>query len=104
MKREKETFIANRVLESITGTTKEPTSTKELMLRTGLTLRQLKAVIYQLRKDHPICSRSKDGGGYWIAQTDDEVREFINMLHARVYSSQKTLDYMLNHLDALDEE
>ena len=103
MKKEEFNDLAELVLGSITGTSENPTTRDELLRRTGLKLRDLKLIIYRLREHYPICSRETDGGGYWIANTDDDVREYIQMLVNRMRGNNTTIKYMLSHLKSLDE-
>lgn len=87
------------VLEQIPNKRAEAIQSRELQARTGLPLRRLKEVITELRKDYPICSKETDGGGYWIAENEDDIREFIMMISRRRDGYNKTIDRMQRHLD-----
>ena len=85
------TFIPKRQSDAVPG--------RELTALTGLSLRKLKQVITELRKTHPICSRETDGGGYWMAENESDVREFIMMIARRRNGYTKTINRMQRHLD-----
>lgn len=87
------------VLEKIPTKKAEAIQSKELQALTGLPLRRLKEVITELRKTYPICSKEIDGGGYWIAENEDDIREFIMMITRRRNGYNKTIDRMQRHLD-----
>ena len=85
------TFIPKRQSDAVPG--------RELTALTGLSLRKLKQVITELRKTHPICSKETDGGGYWVAENESDVREFIMMIARRRNGYTKTINRMQRHLD-----
>ncbi len=85
------TFIPKRQSDAVPG--------RELRALTGLSLRKLKQVITELRKTHPICSKETDGGGYWIAENESDVREFIMMIARRRNGYTKTINRMQRHFD-----
>ena len=87
------------VLEKIPAKKAEAIQSKELQALTGLPLRRLKEVITELRKEYPICSKEIDGGGYWIAENKDDIREFIMMIAKRRDGYNKTINRMQRHLD-----
>ena len=87
------------VLEKIPTKKVEAIQGRELQALTGLPLRRLKEVITELRKTYPICSKEIDGGGYWIAENEDDIREFIMMITRRRNGYNKTIDRMQRHLD-----
>ena len=62
----------------------------------GLSDRQMRIAIYQLRNDGVlICSRGGHGGGYWMAKDLDDVQSFINTeLRSRAYDMLKTAQRM----------
>jgi hypothetical protein len=65
---------------------------KLLKKTTGLTDRQLRLAIYQLRNDGVlICSRGGFGGGYWMAKDLDDLLTFIEReLKSRAYDMLRT--------------
>lgn len=87
------------VLEQIPNRRVEAIQSRELQARTGLPLRRLKEVITELRKEYPICSKEIDGGGYWIAENENDIREFIMMIAKRRNGYNKTINRMQRHLD-----
>lgn len=65
---------------------------------TGFSYREIKAVISELRKSYPICSKETKGGGYWIAESEQDVVDFIQMIERRKAGYQATIDTMKTHL------
>lgn len=70
----------------------------ELCKLTGLKPRELKEIITKLRKKHPICSKQTQGGGYWIAESRAEVKEFIDMIKARKAGYSRTISSMYGRM------
>ncbi len=91
--------LKSMVLERIPDKRAEAIPSKELQALTGLSFRKLKEVITELRKTHPICSKEIDGGGYWIAENENDIREFIMMIARRRNGYDKTINRMQRHLD-----
>ena len=91
--------LKGMVLEHIPDKKAEAIQGRELQALTGLPLRRLKEVITELRKTHPICSKETDGGGYWIAEDRNDIREFIMMIAKRRDGYNKTINRMRRHLD-----
>ena len=87
------------VLELIPNKRAEAIQSKELQVRTGLPLRRLKEVITELRKTYPICSKEIDGGGYWMAENKNDIKEFILMIKRRRDGYTQTIKRMQKHLD-----
>lgn len=93
--------LKSMVLELIPDKRAEAIQSKELQALTGLPLRRLKEVITELRKEYPICSKEIDGGGYWIAESENDIREFIMMIAKRRNGYNKTINRMQRHLDSM---
>ena len=91
--------LKSMVLEQIPNKKAEAIPGKELQALTGLPLRKLKEVITELRKEHPICSKETDGGGYWMAENENDIREFIMMIAKRRNGYTQTINRMQRHLD-----
>ena len=91
--------LKNMVLELIPDKKAKAIQSKELRVLTGLSFRKLKEVITELRKTYPICSKEIDGGGYWMAENENDIREFIMMIARRRNGYTKTIDRMQRHLD-----
>jgi DNA-binding IscR family transcriptional regulator len=91
--------LKSMVLELIPDKRAEAIQSKELQVLTGLPLRKLKEVISELRKEYPICSKETDGGGYWIAENENDIREFIIMIAKRRNGYTQTINRMQRHLD-----
>ena len=91
--------LKGMVLEHIPDKKAEAIQGRELQALTGLPLRRLKEVITELRKTHPICSKETDGGGYWIAEDRNDIREFIMMIARRRDGYTQTINRMQRHLD-----
>ena len=67
----------------------------------GLSDRQMRIAIYQLRNDGClICSRGGRGGGYWMAENAAELLEFVDReLKSRAYDMLRTAKRMENACD-----
>ncbi len=91
--------LKSMVLELIPDKKAEAIQSRELQTLTGLSFRKLKEVITELRKEHPICSKETDGGGYWMAENENDIREFIMMIAKRRNGYTKTINRMRRHLD-----
>lgn len=92
-------YLKSMVLELIPDKRMEAIQSKELQALTGLSLRKLKEVITELRKEYPICSKETDGGGYWMAENENDIREFIMMIAKRRNGYTQTINRMQRHLD-----
>lgn len=89
--------IKEQVLNLIPDSKDNAMTSKELMSFTGLKFRELKEIIAELRILHPICSRETDGGGYWMAENDNDIDEFVAMISRRRDGYNKTIAIMENH-------
>lgn len=90
--------IKEQVLDLIPNNKDNAISSRDLMNFTGLTFRQLKRIISELRVLYPICSKETDGGGYWMAENDEDIKEFIKMIARRRDGYNKTINVMENHI------
>lgn len=90
--------VKEQVLNLIPSNRKNAITSKELMSFTGLKFRELKEIIAELRIEYPICSRETDGGGYWVAEDDLDIKEFIAMIGRRRDGYNKTITIMENHI------
>jgi len=90
--------IKEQVLDLIPNNKDNAISSRDLMNFTGLTFRQLKRIISELRVLYPICSKETDGGGYWMAENDEDIKEFIKMISRRRDGYNKTINVMENHI------
>lgn len=90
--------VKEQILNLIPQGRKNAITSKELMSFTGLKFRELKEIIAELRILHPICSRETDGGGYWIAENEIDIKEFIAMIARRRDGYNKTITIMENHI------
>lgn len=93
------TDIQEQVLNLIPKKRKDAITSKELMNFTGLSFRSLKEIISELRIIYPICSRETDGGGYWLAEDERDIKEFISMISRRRDGYNKTIAIMENHIN-----
>ena len=91
------TDIQEQVLNLIPKKRKDAITSKELMNSTGLSFRRLKEIISELRIIYPICSQETDGGGYWMAENDNDIDEFVAMISRRRDGYNKTIAIMENH-------
>lgn len=90
--------LKERVLKLIPDTRSNAITSRELMSFTGLKFRMLKEIIAELRLLHPICSKETEGGGYWMAEDDGDIKEFVKMISRRRDGYNKTIDIMENHI------
>lgn len=93
------TDIREQVLNLIPKKREDAITSKELMNFTGLSFRHLKEIISELRIIYPICSRETDGGGYWLAEDERDIKEFISMISRRRDGYNKTIAIMENHIN-----
>ena len=93
------TDIQEQVLNLIPKKREDAITSKELMNFTGLSFRHLKEIISELRIIYPICSRETDGGGYWLAEDERDIKEFISMISRRRDGYNKTIAIMENHIN-----
>lgn len=93
------TDIQEQVLNLIPKKREDAITSKELMNFTGLSFRELKKIISELRIVYPICSRETDGGGYWLAEDERDIKEFISMISRRRDGYNKTIAIMENHIN-----
>lgn len=93
------TGIQEQVLNLIPKKREDAITSKELMNFTGLSFRHLKEIISELRIIYPICSRETDGGGYWLAEDERDIKEFISMISRRRDGYNKTIAIMENHIN-----
>lgn len=71
----------------------------DLCARVGMSKRMVKEVITLLRDEHPVCAQETNGGGYWIAESDEDVYAFIRMIERRKRGYDETIDKMRAHVD-----
>lgn len=70
-------------------------TSRELCSNFNLSFRQLKEVITELRKDgYPIVAKETDGGGYWLAENELDIIDFINMIGRRKRGYEETIVVM----------
>ena len=91
--------IQEQVLNLIPKKREDAITSKELMNFTGLSFRHLKEIISELRIIYPICSRETNGGGYWLAEDERDIKEFISMISRRRDGYNKTIAIMENHIN-----
>jgi DNA-binding IscR family transcriptional regulator len=92
------TDIQEQVLNLIPKKREDAITSKKLMNFTGLSFRRLKEIISELRIIYPICSRETYGGGYWLAEDERDIKEFISMISRRRDGYNKTIEVMQNHI------
>ena len=93
------TDIQEQVLNLIPKKREDAITSKKLMNFTGLSFRHLKQIIFELRMTYPICSKETDGGGYWLAEDERDIKEFILMISRRRDGYNKTIAIMENHIN-----
>lgn len=78
------------------GTRDKPVTREHLKVATGMTDRQNRAIIEDLRKDGMrICSTAQKGG-YWIARTEKEYKAFRTEYLSGAYKRLETVKKMDN--------
>lgn len=96
---EKFTDLEIAVLNKIQNSTKLiPITSKQLCFEFNITFRQLKQVITSLREFYPIVSKETGGGGYWIAEDDLDVINFVSMIEARKRGYEETINKMTKYI------
>ena len=98
MKRDIREIRKTTILNLMPKRRAEAIQSKELMNSTGLTFREIKDLITELRIEHPICAKETEGGGYWIAETDQDILEFVGMIERRRDGHNHTIEVMRNHM------
>ena len=87
------------VLNKLINTDKyHPIKSKILCEECNITFRRLKQIVKKLRNEYPIVAKETDGGGYWMAKTNDEIISFTNMIEARKNGYEETIFQMHKHL------
>ncbi len=86
------------ILSLIPQTQEEAIPGPKLSRLTHLTPRAIKALIAELRVEYPICSKETDGGGYWMAENEQDIIEFIKMIERRRNAYNKTIEVMSHHM------
>lgn len=90
--------MKERLLNLIPDEKERAITGRELTSLTGIKLRQLKVLITELRMEYPICSKETEGGGYWMAETNEDIKEFVKMISRRRDGYNKTIEVMQNHI------
>ena len=90
--------MKERLLNLIPNEKERAITSKELISLTGIKFRQLKILITELRMEYPICSKETEGGGYWMAENDEDIKEFVKMISRRRDGYNKTIEVMQNHI------
>lgn len=86
------------ILSLIPQTREEAIPGSELSRLTHLTSRAVKGLITALRVEHPICSKETEGGGYWMAESEQDIIEFVKMIERRRNAHNKTIEIMSHHI------
>ena len=73
---------------------KNPVQGRTLCNEINVSFRELKRIITDLRKDYPIVAKETEGGGYWIAETEDDVIDFIRMIQRHQKGYEETIKTM----------
>jgi len=72
----------------------KPIKLSKLNDNVGLSARETKRIISDLRNDYPIVAKETEGGGYWIAESNDDIIEFIQMITRRRDGYDDTIQKM----------
>ena len=92
----------DRILGLIPSKKKYALSGSEISLITGYSSRKVRRLINDLRNEFPIVAKEADKGGYWLAESKEDIKDFINMQQNRMNGYQRTINAMANHLKADD--
>jgi len=90
--------IQERLVELLQPGIENAKSKEYLASAIGCSISQVRKAIKELRKSYPICSCIKPGG-YWLATTADEVREFAMLLLQHIEGYECTYNRMRSHLE-----
>jgi len=77
------------------------TTTKTITNLTGISPRDIRQIISDLREEYPICSTTYNGGGYFIANTNKEIGRFIKGIQNRINEHEVTITNMIRHVNKL---
>ena len=80
------------------GSKRRPVSTRDICFEYNLNMRDLRYIISDLREDYPILSTKANGGGYWIAEDDEDLEQFIKQLHVLEKKYKNMIKLMKSHL------
>lgn len=72
----------------------KPITADKLCSNFNITFRHLKQIITALREDYPIVAKETDGGGYWLAESENDIIEYINMINRRKRGYENTIKIM----------
>lgn len=98
-KSEKFEELKMSILNKIQNANKQyPITSKKLCDEVNISFRILKQCITSLREEYPIVSKETNGGGYWIATTDEEILNFMNMIEARKKGYTETISRVSNFI------
>ena len=76
----------------------KPIKLNTLCKEFSLTRRQMQKIMFELRKTYPIVAKETEGGGYWIAETEDDIVSYIHMMTNRIKGYTETINLMNAHL------
>lgn len=99
-KEKKYTVMHMMVLGKIrsSASKEKPIKQKDLRYDLNISSRKLKAIISDLRDEYPIMSRQSNGGGVWLATSEEEILDFITMINSHKKTYEKTIEKMNRHL------
>lgn len=72
----------------------KPITANKLCSNFNITFRHLKQIITALREDYPIVAKETDGGGYWLAESEDDIVAYIQMIERRKNGYVNTINIM----------
>lgn len=77
----------------------KPIKGNQICFELGLPFRVVKQLISSLREEYPIVSKETDGGGYWLAEDNNDIIKFIQMINARRSGYDETIIKMQKFLN-----
>lgn len=65
---------------------------------TNISRRQVGYIINELREFYPICSTTLDGGGYWIADCNKDIVDFVKQEEKLIKAHKQNINFMEGHI------
>lgn len=95
-------IIDHHVLTRIPSRQALAISVRDICSVTGFTPREVKEAVKRLRGRYPICAKIVGGGGYWMAENELDIQNFIRLIKRRMETFEVTIAKMNDHLQDLE--
>lgn len=76
----------------------EAIPSKVLAKQMSISQRMLRTLISDAREFYPICSKLVEGGGYWIANNNEDISRFIRTIQYKIKTQKRTVKRMSRHI------